>query len=470
MIKYCTKSSVSVIWLGLLIGVAVVAQGNPPPRLSAVLPELKHNAAKLPLYLQIKILPAIALVEAQSGQASVAQKTFEQALTLVVRHKEEKVGWFSDFLVIAEHQHKAKQEEAAETTIATALELARVIGTESAFIIYLRLVAVTQARLGDFEGVERTLARLYELFGSHMSSVEVAAMQDVAEALMRQGDHQAAKAIVHAFVSRKKNWETREAAVQTRELAVLFAKLGEVERTEQILEKVWQVQKGIQANGPEFNLLINAETMLKVATGFWEAGQDAAARSTLRKVLRAIEKMKAQASWKNFDQALEDYVWPKVAVLQAKLGNLQVAQRMLPQISIEEMKVEPLHAILETQLQRGDIEKARQTAQHPAIRGSDGVIEAQVRYGDVEGAKRSMEALKKAMASNKDLQRYRRKYQINEQPPDYRNAVRTVAKARTKNREYHETLEWARTQPTLDLRTYALLGAAEGLVPSPAEK
>ena len=463
MVKHRTKISVGLMGLGLFIGVACVAQGDAPPLHSDVVREVKQETAKLPVFLQIRILPALALVEAQSGQVSVAKSTFEQVLALVVRHKEERAEWFTDLLAIAEHQRKAGQNEAALAIITQALILAQVHDNDSDFINRLNVVAVTQARIRDRAGVEGTLARIHQLSKRHHDKFvrccsEAATTQNIAEVFIKQGRRQAAQAILHAFVNRKKNWETRE-------MAVIFAKLGDVETTEKILRKVFKAQKAVQAVSPDYTLFVNTETMLTVAKGFWEAGKSLSARSMLRKAMQEIEKFKEQNTTEIFDQAYGPYhLWPKVAALQAKFGNLQVAQHTLAQISIEEMKGEPLHAILETQLQRGDIEKARQTAQHPALRGSESVIEAQVRYGDVEGAKMSLHALETKIESDQGLQRYKAKYHIVEHPRDYQNAVRMVAKARVKTGEYSQTLEWARNQATLDLKTYALLGIAEGLL------
>lgn len=458
MLKHLITSSVSLIGFILLIGVALAAQGHSPPLLSDMVREVKQETTTLSVYLQIRILPAIALVEAQAGWASVAKSTFEQALTLGIRYKEQQLPEGVRYLLgIAEHQHKAGQEAAAKATIAQAVELAQVLDNDPEGITRLHVVAGTQARMGDRAGVAATFARLREVFGSYMSSVEVAAIRNIVEVFMNQGKRQVAQAMMHELVSGKTNWETRE-------MAVVFAKLGEVETTEKILEKVFKAQKTVQANEPHYNLFVNTETMLKVTEGFWEAGKDLAARAMLRKALREIEKIKDQTTAELFDQIYGPYhIWPKVAVLHAKFGNLQDAQRTLTQISIDDLKMEPLQAILEMQLQRGELEKARQTAHHPAI-DLERVIEAQVRYGDVEGAKRSMDTFKKSIESNEGLQRYRTHYHIVEQPRDYQNVVRMVAKARITKGEYPETLEWARNQSTPDLKTYALLGVVEGMI------
>ena len=471
MLKHLAKAYICLTGCVVLIEAAFAVQENPLSS-SDVVRELKQENAKLRKGLQIRILPAIALVETRSGQFSVARSTFKQALALAVPPKKfssdygrRDSWWFTDLLAIAEYQHKAKQEDASRATITKALELAQVLScNDSDFLTRLGLVAVTQVQLGDVAGVERTLSRINELsrkqnkkFGNYNEALVI---QNVAEAFMNQEKHSAAKTILHEFVRRKGNWELPA-------MAVIFAKLGDIETTEKILKKVFKAQKTVKADDPHFNLLVNTETMLKVAEGFWAAGRNLSAKAMLSSAMRAIERMKDQKTEESFGQAY--WLWPKVAVVQAKFGKLQLAQRMLNQIPIEELKREPLQVILETHLQMGEVEKARKTAQHPAI-DLERAIETQARHGDFKGVKISLKALKKTIESNKGLQRYKTMFHINEWPRDYQNAVRMVAKARIKIGEYHETLDWARNQSTPDLRTYALLGVVEGFVSEYAGK
>ena len=284
-------------------------------------------------------------------------------------------------------------------------------------------------------------------------------MASLVEVLIQQEKRQVAHAMLHAFASRKKDWNRHKKA-----MALLFAKLGDVATAKDMLEKVVKAQETSQGSSLSHALLVNTETRLQIAQGFWRAGRTVSARSMLKHTLREIETMREQIPDESFAQALEAMIWPKLVALQTKFGNLQEAQHLLAQIPREFLKEEPLLTILGIRLQTGEIEKARETARHPAIIGFESVIRTQIRYGDVEGAQRSLEALEERIASNEGLQRHRAKYHIVEYPRDYHNAVWVVAKARMRIGEYPETLDWARNQSTTDLKAYALLGVAEGLL------
>ena len=163
---------------------------------------------------------------------------------------------------------------------------------------------------------------------------------------------------------------------------------------------------------------------------------------------------------------LKTFVWQQIAIIYAKLGNVDgvhqaEAQAVLDQLPDTEMLSLAWPYLAEFQLQAGDVEGARQTASQAADMM---IVRAQAEHGDVAGAQMGLTAFDRWWALSGRAQAQASIYKTTQAFPDHQAAVRAVAKARVVDGDIWATLEWARKYPYPDLKAFALVGFAEGLL------
>lgn len=468
----------------LILSTVAEVQSQSTARPSDILNEARQAMANLKPGLQRRLIPSIAVLEAKNGNElearNILKKTIHITLPLKGRVHDGHNGpseFFFGLLALAVAQAQVGDAAGHKATIKKAVDLVvTTTDNRDRLVDYLTITAQNLTRAGHWHGIESTLTPIHEVQRTLSLIHEVqSALSLIREQLPtekeRRGkcsDLTARMWDVRVFIDQGNLGRAHEIlngipeackSVHRWEWIIIFTRLGKVEQAQQFLASILEAQT---TNNPLSDFMVNTENRLKAAKVFIAAGRLAAAQGLLQEAIASTTEI-IQTNTNIEDRPdFALFVWRNMAVAQAKLGDLQGAQETLRRVPPDAGRGEVLTALVEAQLKVGHFEAARRTARDPASH-LDAIIATQVTYGDVVGAKLSMAALKKNKDSDEVLQRYRTKYHINEYPRDYQNSVRMVATARVRAGDVSNTILWARSQPSPDLKAFALLGVAEGL-------
>ena len=151
-----------------------------------------------------------------------------------------------------------------------------------------------------------------------------------------------------------------------------------------------------------------------------------------------------------------------IGILQAHLGEFAAAEQTLSKIH-QDFQGRILYAMFQTQLKMGETEKSRKTIARMKFPSTD-TLKLQIKFGDIRGAKLTMEQFLLEYSNHQGLKEYKQSMQITEEHPEYHQNLRMIGAVRTQGEELGSLLKWATSQPSKDLKAFALLGIVEGLV------
>ena len=202
---------------------------------------------------------------------------------------------------------------------------------------------------------------------------------------------------------------------------------------------------------------------MRVVSALIDGGQAAEATRVFERILPLFH---ASPPVEEGGAILKTLVWQQIAIIYAKLGEVDGVHQAETQAVLDQLPDTGMLSIAwpylaEVQLQAGDVAGARQTAsQADDIR----IVRAQAEHGDVAGAQVGLTAFDRWWALSGRARAQASIYKTTQAHPDHQAAVRAVAKARVVAGDIWATLEWARKYPYPDLKAYALIGFAEGLL------
>ncbi len=247
--------------------------------------------------------------------------------------------------------------------------------------------------------------------------------------------------------------------------SVLLAKLGRGDEAWPLYNK----------ERPEsgYAKFLEVSDLCRLAEGFRIGGNSEEARRLLNDAISLLnrirkEKLKVLEGGTEKYETFEDSSLfhreglVPIGKLQAHLGNFTDAEHTLAQTH-QDLQDHILYAIFETQLEHGQTLASRKTVARMQW-GSADVLRTQIQFGDITGAKLTFEKLIEIYNNLEWYNEYRKSLARPYEHPEYLQNLRMIGGARAQKEELGPLLEWARSQPNTELKIFALLGIAEGLV------
>ena len=460
-----------------LLGIA----GATPLPMETVLKELQALADERPTGLTerfwVKLLGEKGIVEANAGQRAVARSTFQQIFTQLVARVPPQLDPYSDIishlivllLSLAVDQTQAEDVEGQAVTLDYVRSLSPTLRDldlikselESAFFFH-RLERMPLAQVRPV--LEAMVDVGYGRIGKEGEwNTRIARQDFLAKAYAALGEPGAVLASLRDMPGFTfPTAQTPEPLPISSEL-ILLAWLGEMPMLDRYLNQDFS---GLSERDPMTQATFWKE-MMGLVSALIEGGQTEEATRLFDRILPLF---RVSPPFEKGAYFLKTLVWQEIANVYAKLGNVEgmyqaEAQAISERLPLTETILEDARYYLaEFQLQSGDIQGARQTATQARDWTLAGIIRAQAEHGDVAGAQRSLARLEQGWALPEKLQAFRALYKTTEYPVYYHEAMRAVAKARVLAGEVAATLEWARAQRYPDLKAFALLGVADGLL------
>ena len=495
----CAIRAINVRWRALLIVPLVFlvlplsfSESKEPvtPTVHQILLETVEATNSLRSGLQLELWPQIALLQGLANDGVAARSTLARAKAFIFEAKEwknddEMLVFIPDLLAIALTQGKLRDESGQTLTIKQAVTLIESASDKVKQLVALGTLASTYIQLGDLHRAMQPLSWAIQV----VTNAETVSLNDdmvrvrlhMAQAFAEHGHPIQAIKMIWDVLEMIKQWGPKDLAgfplsYQLKEAGRILAKTKDVEALQRFV-KIWREQKDAV---PTPLAGKDIEDLLWLSEIFLDAGDKQTATYYLAQArtrtqnnqdfsLPFIEDpMRYLDLLVRGEGGLYDTlagIWSRIAVQEARLGNLNGAHEAETSIPLIFDRGHSLLDIVEIQLQNGAVTEARQTAAQTESSYTLGrIVVAQAQDGDVEGAINSFERLEYLLDSDSDLQQYLARLKSTEYPPTFLKALRTVAKARILAGDVAETVAWAHRQPTPYKKTYALLGVAEGLL------
>ena len=245
-----------------------------------------------------------------------------------------------------------------------------------------------------------------------------------------------------------------------RNLLFPFAELGKFDEVETLVNEINQ-----ETSWPG-NLLLSREDQkigvyLEIAKALWGTGVSERAQLFFRKAKQLI--VKREKYFKNIP-GFSSEIWSSLAHLEANMGNIEKVLLDDKTIPIKELTGDVLLPLVEEYLKTGMVEKVQQIVSEASVDVIAQIIVSQVNRGDETGAIQNFELLKRKLDSLKMLPEYFSPEYAKVYHPEFLKALQATGRARVNVWGSDITLKWAEAQSAADLKAFALLGAAEGII------
>ena len=478
----------SVLLLSLLIGNAPLLgiAGPTSPPMEAVLKELQtlvdEQPPGVPRRLWMKLLGEKGIVEAKAGQRAVARSTFQKIFTQIAAlvpsqpdpHSDHVSNIIQVFLNLALAQGQAEDVDGQAATLDYVRSLipvmtdSRWLGLGYDFLLQLKDIPLYQVRpildaIPDIVyGMNALASDTKE--GEVDQNTIIATQNFLVEAYAALGEPEAVLASLRDMPGFTFPTAQTPEPLPISSRLILLARLGEMPMLDRYIEQDFS---GVSEQAPWQQATFWKE-MMGLVSALIEGGQAEEATRLFDRMLPLVRASPPSAKGEDF---LKTLVWQEIANVYAKLGNVEgmhqaEAQAILEHLPHTETILEDAWCYLaEAQLEVGDIEEARQSSLQARDWTLAEIIRAQAEHGDVAGAQRSLARLGQQWVLSKRLQTFSWAiFKTTQYPVYYHAAVRAVTKARVLAGDVQATLEWARKQRHPDLKAFALLGFADGLL------
>lgn len=475
-----------LLLISTLLG-GTASPGVVEPTLQSITVALKElqtlvdeSSSELTEGLRFDLLAEIGIIQAKAGQRKAARATFQKIFAHISTVTSENLDPYSDRLSygmdtlfrLALAQGQAEDPKGQAVTLDYIRSLAPIMPdsywSRRGNMGPGALLSLMRLRRTSLHQVKAILLAIPELVEKEESDVNVNIQYFLAEAYAALGQQEAAleslQKLPAALLSPPK---TNELGLHSpiRLEAELIARMGKLPRLQSYLKQDFS---RISELAP-WQQAWFWQGMMRLVSALIEGGQVAEAKSLFDRILPLF---RASPSVKGDAAIHKTFVWQQIAIIYAKLGNVEGVhqaerQAVLDRLPSTEMLRDFWPHLFEFQLKAGDLEGAQQTAtraRHEALEYIADIILAQVEHGDVAGAQVSLGALDEWWALSGRSQALASIYRTTQAPPDHHAAVRAVAKARVVDGDIYGTLEWAQKYPYSDLKAYALVGLAEGLL------
>lgn len=451
------------------------------PLVHQILRETGEASAGLRTDLEFELLCHIAFLQAVANDRASARTTVEHAKAMILDAQE----WIQDnndmlrvvpyLLALAVTEGKLGDETGQALSFKQAKSLVEAASDGEKKLEAIGEIASAYIKVGDIQRAMQTLAWAirvveHDVKESRKDVIVKVKLWNLAEPLVEYGyPKQAVRMIWDIVESMNKNISQYHVHSSYKRVGKVLAKTKDVKALRAFI-KMWKEQKGAFPNKFPGD---DIRDLLWLSEIFLEAGDQPTATQYLAQAQTRVEKDNAFSLPLIEDHTRLDIegiyftsarIWRRIAIQEARLGNLKGAREAEGHIPLSWEKGRSGFFIAETQLQKGDILGARQTARIEDPYELGLIVAAQARHGDVEGAIESFEHLEYLLDSNSVLQDALARLQSTEYPPSFLEASHAVAKARIIAGDVEETIAWARGQPTPYKKTYALVGIAEGLL------
>ncbi|MGD9850917.1 MAG: hypothetical protein AB7T38_06605 [Nitrospirales bacterium] len=439
-------------------------------QIQAIAQEISRDLKNLRPLLQLRVLASLGLAQARSEDIFSAKFTFKESLAHIPLDQEEWIKGnietiMRSLFIIYRNQYIAGDRTGCEWTMKKSKEVCMEYGGNPGQYpnCYDEMV-IAQAQTGDHQSLKESLQILLNSFAP-ISSIKTewhsqAALLPIANGLWNVGKNSEAENIIEDFMKMG-----GQGSFWRKEISVLLAKLGKKDMAIHIFNE--------QKPGTSFQKLDQVKALCRLAEGFRVGGNRGEARLILGEAFSLLnslrkEKLEFQENGLPKVENFEDTpFFPTLGLvpigkLQAHLHEFAAAEQILEETR-SDFKDQILFALLETQLERGDVEESRKIAERMTWRSTD-VMRTQIQFGDITGAKLTMEKFIVDYNNLEWIKEHKKSLQTTEEHPEYHQNLRMIGAARARIEELGPLLEWARSQPSQELKIFALLGIAEGLV------
>ena len=440
------------------------SQAESVPCVSGILNEIQSLTESLGDDIKIEILPTAAFLYAQLGNTKNSHRLFQKTSDLVQASRIEstlpsRLGY------LAKLQTQAHGIRDSKATIHRFLNLLKQqMDAEEEIswqmITILKDVATVQGRLGDVNGARSTLTYLQHLTKKKKLIFPQSLDLDLADTYLELGELNASRKLVHQSLTNAKtlpsgHW-VRKYLLQ--QLPRILAKLGEDEELESVLQSLDQISDDHSIEDQKKYLYAHLDS----AEGLWKIGKQKRGNYYLQTARTLALEMNDKVFKEKPRYASE--IWSRIAVTEAKLGFIEQALNAETRIPLEELQGYALLPILKRHLEKREFQKVHTITQDAPTHILLEIIIPQVNAGDARGAIRSFEILHRKLDAQKMLPKYF--------PPDYAKVhhssfllvLQAVGRARVNAWGADSALNWAQSQNAPDLKAFALLGVAEGII------
>ena len=458
------------------------------PNVSDLLDEIQRLSQSLGEDLRIQILPTTAFLYAQLGDTEAARTLFQKAADHALQRFSPEAPHFlaqprgleyalpSQLRHIASLQSQAQDIMGGKATMTRSLSfLKRNAGAgeeiSPQMISLFRDAAIVQGRLGDVSGARSTLAYVVDWLKKERKKPErilpyrIAldlghTYLDLANAYLDLGESSASWELVHQSLTTAQtlpsgHW-VRKHLLQR--LPAMLAKLGKLEELQDVLQSLDQISDDGSIHDQQQYVYAHLES----AKGLWEAGEQKRGKSYMQTARSLVLAMNDTVMKSESRYASE--IWSRLAVTEAELGLIEQAFDAEAHILLEDLQGHALLPIMEWHLRRGEFQMVRRILQEASPDIVAKIIVLQVNAGDLIGAIESFEILHRKLDSLKLLPKYFPPEYAKVHHRDFLLSLQAVGRARVNAWGAHRTLQWAQTQRTSDLKAFALLGVAEGMI------
>ena len=447
------------------------------PTVLQILRETIEETKHLRKGLQLQLLPEMAVLQGMAKDVVSARATLGQAQAMILnarkeRNDNEMLRLVPALLEIAIAQGKLQDAQGQAVTLKQATSLVETSSDERKKLSAIGAIALAHIRAGDVPSAMQALSwanRLvkqsrHETLGGLMVQFQL----NMARTLVDYGQPQQAIRLIREVLAKNNNFsQSRFDHSFYKEWGRVLAKTKDLKELQEFVKKWRETKVSFPPTHPGEDLL----DFLWLSEMFLDAGDKKTASQYLSLALEGAKENKAFAL-----PLIEDptrlveglystsaMIWSRIAILEARLGNLARAFEAETQIPLGWYRGKSFPYIAEKQLRNGNFAGAQWTAEKSEPDSLAKIIVAQANYGDVKGAVLSYEKLASMLDSDYAFQQHLAYFNTTEQHPDFLNALRAVSKARvTSGDDFKETVKWARNRPTPDRKVYALLGVAEG--------
>lgn len=350
-------------------------------------------------------LKEIAVAQAKAGDRTAATQTFQQALRIVAILRDESLKEEA-LRIYPSHESNAGIHMQGYPLKANAL----------------KEIAVARAKTGDVKGALQTAVTIQNVGVRADTLYQIAVIQ--AEAGDTEGALRTAATIQR---DPPKSWALRI-------IAIAQAKAGDI-------KGALKTAATIQSNIYKASAFYKASALMEIAVAQVKAGDQDEAAATFQEALRIAATIQ--------DNRRKTDALQRIAVAQAKVGDVKGSLETAAMIRIDSSKASTLQEIAVSRVKAGDVKGAFQIAaiiQDESYKANalHDIAIAQAEAGDVRSALQTAGAIQ-----NSSTKGY---------------ALRRIAAAQAKAGDVKEALSWSANLESPLHKSHALLGVAEGIL------